>query len=270
MNFKWNHNGCELSYSIRGDGPKVLFIQGVGVHGDGWLPQIEVLSNNYACLSLDNRGMGASQPMAADPLTVDQMVDDLRAVMDHAGWQRAHLVGHSLGGMLAQAFALQYQDRAQSLSLLCTFANGRAVAPLTARMIWLGMRCSIGTRAMRRRGFLGFLFPPGADALRDHVNVAATISSIFGHDIADQPTVVKHQLRAMRKSNLAEKISALRSIPTMVVSGAHDPIAPPSCGREISKRISGSEFIELPDAAHGVPITHRDWLNGKLDLHFQR
>ena len=161
MTVKLNHRGCELSYSIRGDGPKVLFIQGVGVQGDGWLPQIEVLNNKYACLSLDNRGMGASQPMAADPLTVDQMVDDLRAVMDQASWQRAHLVGHSSGGLLVQDFALRFPDRAQSLSLLCTFANGRAVSPLTARMMWLGTRCSIGTRAMRRRGFLGLLYPPG-------------------------------------------------------------------------------------------------------------
>ena len=269
MNFHLNHNGCELSFSIRGVGPNVLFIQGVGVHGDGWMPQIEVLSNKYACLSLDNRGMGASQPMAADPLTVDHMVDDLRAVMDHAGWRQAHLVGHCLGGLLAQAFALQYPERAQSLSLLCTFANGQTVAPLTARMMWLGMRCSIGTRAMRRRGFLGLLYPPGAYALRDHVKVATKISSIFGHDIADQPAVVKHQLRAMRNTNLSEKISGLSSIPTLVVSGTHDPIAPPSLGRQVSERISESQFVELPDAAHGVPITHRDWLNDKLDQHFR-
>lgn len=154
-------------------------------------------------------------------------------------------------------------------ALLCTFANGRAVAPLTARMMWLGMRCSIGTRAMRRRGFLGLLYPPGAEALRDSANVAKSISSIFGHDIADQPRVVKHQLRAMRNTNLTENISSLSSIPTLVVSGAHDPIAPPSLGRQISERISGSEFVELSDAAHGVPITHRDWLNDKLDHHLR-
>ncbi len=51
------HNGCQLAYDVRGNGPPVLFIQGVGVHGDGWLPQVDALSATYTCVSFDNRGM---------------------------------------------------------------------------------------------------------------------------------------------------------------------------------------------------------------------
>ena len=75
------HNGGRLAYHVRGDGPPVLFIQGVGVHGDGWRPQIDVLSARFRCLSFDNRGMGRSLPVPAS-VTVEQLADDARAIVD--------------------------------------------------------------------------------------------------------------------------------------------------------------------------------------------
>src|SRR6185436_21003433 len=77
--------GCQLSYRVEGDGPPVLFIQGVGVHGDGWLPQVQGLSARYRCLTFDNRGMGRSQPVTG-PLSVEQMAEDALALMDAQGW----------------------------------------------------------------------------------------------------------------------------------------------------------------------------------------
>ena len=65
------YKDCELSYWVRGTGAPVLFIQGVGVHGGGWSPQVEALSSEFRCLSFDNRGMGASQPLTL-PLTVER------------------------------------------------------------------------------------------------------------------------------------------------------------------------------------------------------
>ena len=80
----------------------MLFIQGVGVHGDGWLPQIDQLSATYTCVSFDNRGMGRSLPAAA-AISVEQMATDaeavLQAVLQAVQVERAHVVGHSLGGL---------------------------------------------------------------------------------------------------------------------------------------------------------------------------
>ncbi|HYH66239.1 MAG TPA: alpha/beta fold hydrolase, partial [Urbifossiella sp.] len=144
--------GCRLAYDRRGSGPAVLFIQGVGVHGDGWLPQVEALSDRFTCLTFDNRGVGRSVP-AGGPITVDAMAVDALAVLDAEGVAAAHVVGHSLGGLVAAQLALAARGRVTSLALLCTFADGRAAAPLTLRMMWLGLRSRVGTRAMRRRGF---------------------------------------------------------------------------------------------------------------------
>src|SRR4051812_29731030 len=104
------HLGCRLHYTLRGDGPPVLFIQGVGVHGDGWLPQTNALSSRFHCLTFDNRGLGRSQPIGC-AVTVEQMADDARAVMDAAGWEPAHVVGHSLGGLVALHLVLAHRPR---------------------------------------------------------------------------------------------------------------------------------------------------------------
>src|SRR4051812_46066116 len=91
------HRGCRLAYDVRGEGAPVLLIQGVGVHGDGWLPQTDALASKFRCVTFDNRGMGRSQPVGGG-ITVEQMAEDALAVLDAEKIESAHVVGHSLGG----------------------------------------------------------------------------------------------------------------------------------------------------------------------------
>lgn len=258
------HRGCRLHYTQSGRGPKVLFVQGVGVQGAGWRPQTDALADRYACLTFDNRGMGKSQPQGG-PVSVEQMADDARAVLDAAGWDAAHVVGHSLGGMVAVQLALAVRERVKSLALLCTFTGNKTAAPLTARMIWLGMRSRIGTRKMRRRGFLKLVLPPGHTA--DPDAFAGQLADLFGHDLADTPPVVDHQLKAMRATDLTPQLGELAGRPTLIVSAAHDPIAPPSAGRALHAGIPGSRYVEVADASHGWPITHAGQADALLHDH---
>jgi aminoacrylate hydrolase len=261
-------DGCALSYRVRGDqGPPILFIQGVGVHGDGWGPQLDELSARHRCLSFDNRGIGASQPLDG-PLTVPRMVADAIAVLDAAGWTSAHVVGHSLGGLVAQELALSARARVQSLALLCTFARGKDATALTPRMLWLGLRSRVGTRRQRRRGFLQIVMPPSALAGADRDALAARLAPIFGHDLADQPPVVMKQLGAMGRWDVTARLGELAGLPTLVVSAAHDPIAPPARGRAIADGIGASaRYVELDDASHGVPIQAPARINALLAAH---
>ncbi len=80
---------------MRGQGPAVVFIQGCGVQGSGWLPQIDALAEKYTCIWFDNRGIGNSQPVGAK-LTVARMAQDTLAILRASGHNRAHIVGHSL------------------------------------------------------------------------------------------------------------------------------------------------------------------------------
>ncbi|WP_422925035.1 alpha/beta fold hydrolase [Singulisphaera sp. PoT] len=260
------HEGSRLAYDVRGEGPPILFIQGVGVHGDGWLPQVEPLSSRLTCITFDNRGMGRSQP-ADSNLTVDRMIDDSLAVLTAAGFSSAHIVGHSLGGLVALGFALSKPERVRSLSLLCTFPGGRAAAPLTLRMIWAGSRTRIGTRKMRRRGFLRLIMPAETLIGEDEDAMAERLAPLFGHDLADQPAVVDAQLKAMRASDMTDRLGELKDVPTLVVTGTHDPIAPPRAGRMLAEKIAGARYVEYGDASHGLPIQWADRVNALLVEH---
>ena len=113
----------------------------------------------------DNRGIGGST-FSARPLTVDDMAADVLALADAEGFDRFHLAGHSMGGLIAQAVALRRAGRVLSLALLCTFLHGREAARLTPDIIWTGLRTRLGTRAMRRRAFMQLVMPDAYLAAR--------------------------------------------------------------------------------------------------------
>lgn len=262
----FEHKGCRFAYEKSGSGDPVLLIQGVGVHGAGWRPQVDRLSPEFTCVTFDNRGMGQSQPAGA-PITVEQMAEDALVLMDTLGWQSAHIVGHSLGGLIAQQMALSQRERVRSLALLCTFHRGWDGMGLTPWMMWTGLRSKIGPKPSRRRAFLKIVLAPGEWADRNEIEVAAELAQLFGHDLAEQPPVVNAQLRAMSRYDARPRLAELSGIPTLVASATHDPIARPQSGRRLAASIPGAVYHEFPNASHGVPITQPNALHTLLYQH---
>jgi len=261
------HRGCQLAFNLRGHGPPVLFIQGVGVHGEGWSPQVEALADRYCCLTFDNRGMNRSQPVGA-ALTVEQLAEDALCLMDAQRWESAHVVGHSLGGLIALQLALSSRRRVRGLSLLCTFARGRDATRLSLWMIWTGLRTRIGTRRQRRHAFLKLVLPPKRLAVADCDLLAEQWSPIFGHDLADQPPVAMKQLAAMRAYDATARLGELSGLPALVVSAGHDRIARPELGRALAAGLPGARYVEIADASHGVTIDRPQQINALLLEHF--
>jgi pimeloyl-ACP methyl ester carboxylesterase len=255
--------GCAFSYKVEGQGDPVVFIQGVGLHGDGWLPQIATLSSQFRCLTFDNRGMAQSQP-AGDPITVEQMAADTLAVMDAAKIRSAHLVGHSLGGVIAQQIALTNPDRVISLSLLCTSARGADSMRFSGKLIWLGLRSRIGTREMRRFAFLEIIMTSKYLAYQDRAVLAQNLARVFGHDLADTPPIAMRQLKALQRFDATARLAEVTGIPTLVLSASHDIIFPPKSGQTLAAGIPGARYLEIPDAAHGVTIQCHDAVNTAL------
>jgi pimeloyl-ACP methyl ester carboxylesterase len=241
----------------------VLSIQGVGVAGSGWQPQVAALSGQFTLISFDNCGVGRS-PRGSHPLTIERMALDALAIADveHAG--RFHLLGHSMGGLIAQHIALTARERIRSLSLVCTFANGADATRLSTRLLALGLRSRIGTRAMRRRAMVDMIMPREYLRGRDAAVLGEELGDLFGRDLADQPPIVSEQLRAMSRYSAASRLGELSGIPTLVVSGAHDPIAPPHLGRAIASAITGARFVEFAHASHALPIQCAPELNALL------
>lgn len=258
-----------LSYILDGSGPPVLLIQGIGVGANGWLPQTEALSSRYQCLSFDNRGYGESAA-SEEALSVEAMARDALALMDAQGWERAHVVGHSLGGLIALYVARFAAERVHSLALLCTFATGAVPTRVTPKIAWLGLRTRVGTRRMRRHAFLRMVMPARALATTDRDALAERLGALFGRDLADSPPIIMQQLRAAGPADATPYLPRLAHIPTLVVSGAHDPIAPPSAGRAIAAGIPGARYVEFHDGSHGLTIQHADRVNALLLEHLER
>ena len=259
----------ELCYAVYGRGPSVIAIQGVGVAGCGWRPQIDPLSSLFTIVAPDNCGIGRTA-RGTGPLTIGRMAEDVLAIADAEGFNRLHVVGHSMGGLIAQHVALTARERIKSLALLCTFANGSDATRLSTRMLVLGLRARIGTRAMRRAGMVRMVMPESYLHGKDLAPLAQQLGELFGRDLGDQPPIISEQLRAMSQYSATDRLQELSGIPTLVLSATHDPIARPELGSAIASAIAGSRFIEFSHAGHALPIQCAKEVNTLLLEHWTR
>lgn len=260
------HRGCGLSGFVEGQGAPVVLIQGAGVGANGWRPQLSALTPRYQCLCFDNRAFGRSVP-SSEPLSLELMAEDVLALMDARGWRSAHLVGHSMGGLIAQYVARRAPERVRSLALLCTFADGKAPSRLTPWLVRVGLRTKLGTRRMRRRAFLEMVLTHeeigsgGAEAL------ARELGSLFERDLAESPPIAMQQVRAMARADARPFLSRLAGIPTLVASAEHDRIATPASGRELAQGLPGARYVELSGTAHAMTIVRAAEVNALLLEH---
>lgn len=261
-------DGAELSFEVRGDGPDVLFVQGVGVNGRAWSPQIDDLSREYRCIALDNRGIGASRGDTS-ALSVDLLARDALAVLDALRISRAHLVGHSLGGVIVQRMALLAPARVASLTFMCTFSGGRDLARPSARLVWLGARSRLGTRAMRRRAFARLIMPDAYLRQRGEDVVMNELERVFGRPLWQAPAIADAQLAALRAHDERERLAELRALRCLVMSGKHDPIAVHAANAGLARALA-CEHQVWDDASHALPIQSPAEVNARLRAHFAR
>ena len=259
--------GSLLWYERAGHGPPVLLLQGVGLIGEGWRPQIDGLADRFTLVAPDNRGIGRST-IRSGRLTIEDMASDALAIMDAEQCERFHVAGHSMGGIIAQALALRTPERILSLSFLCTFARGQDGAAMSLPMLVTALRMRIGARPMRRNAFLELIMPARYLRHVDRAALAEQLRPLFGHDLAEQPSIAFRQLRAMSRYDASARLAGLGHIPTLVVSASDDRIAAPPKGRSLAACIPGARYVEIADAGHGVTIHRADAVNRILASHF--
>jgi 3-oxoadipate enol-lactonase len=116
----------KIAWERRGAGPPLILIQGIGLGRWGWGPALDPLAERFEVLAYDNRGIGESDAPPG-PYTVSMLAEDALTVLDEAGVSRAHVLGASLGGMVAQQLAVGHPERVERLVLVCT-TPGRSEA----------------------------------------------------------------------------------------------------------------------------------------------
>ena len=226
----------------RGDGPVVLFLHGVGGDHQSWAPQLETFSQRYCAAAWDMPGYGDSPPLPH--MTFAALADSLRALLDHHGWEKVHLVGHSMGGMVAQQFAEAAQDRLGSLTLSATspafgspdgdfqkkFVSDR-LAPLDAGQSMRDLAQGLVD------GFMGPDAEPGA--------LEAAIRCMERVPEATYRAAIQCLVTFEQRANLPR----IR-VPTLVLAGGEDRNAPAPMMEKMASKITGARYICFAGAGH--------------------
>ena len=115
-------NDIKISYEIHGDGYPLILLHGFAMYKEFWKWQVKELSREFRVITIDIRGCGKTAH-PAEPYSMEELADDIRVLLDYLNLDKAHLGGHSFGGMIAQHFALNYPNRLNKLILMSSFAN---------------------------------------------------------------------------------------------------------------------------------------------------
>ena len=234
-------NGIEINYRLEGDGgDTVVLISGLGDEIGMWDMQMPgLLAAGYRVLRFDNRGVGATSKPAG-PYSTAMFATDTKALVDSLGFSTFHLAGVSMGGMIAQEYALQYGSDLRSLTLACTYA---APGPFCSRMyaMWADLAPVMGVPfVMRDVTLWGFTLP----FFTEHQAELAGFEQAMRY--MDQPTpAYLSQLAAIQEHDTRSRLSAI-NVPTLVLAGADDILIPVALSRALADGIPGAMWATCP------------------------
>ncbi|MCB9744604.1 MAG: alpha/beta hydrolase [Alphaproteobacteria bacterium] len=258
-------NGLRLWYRTHGErGPPVLLIMGFAGRGSAWKPQVEGLEHAHRVALYDNRGIGESGRFPGTT-SMPEMAEDALGLMDHLGWPQAHVVGVSMGGMVAQELALMARERVRSLSLIATHAGGLAAVMAPWEGLSLFLQTHLGAPASRAAAQQRLLYSERYLARTDRGAHAAELTQHFGEQ---SPETLSAQLAAVLRHDTRRRLQRLEGLPTLVVRPESDKLIHPRHVLELHRRIPGSRLLNVPGAGHGVTDEHRDTVNAALLEHF--
>lgn len=259
-------DGCKIWYDSAGEsGPPALFVMGFAGRGTAWGPQIEGLRRGHRLAWMDNRGIGRSD-RSVGVLSMRQMAADAVAVLDALGWAQAHVVGVSMGGMIAQEIALGHRERVRSLTLMATHAGGPTA--FLPPMAGLGHFLSTWQISPKRRveAMMKLLYPADYLERADREDIAARLGREFADDVS--PATLLSQTAAVATHNTRARLHLLEGLPTLLVRPGRDILIDPRHIDELHKRIPGARLLHLPEAGHGFIYQCRDVVNKALMEHF--
>lgn len=235
----------DCAYSVEGDGPPLILVHGIGAARDAWRFMVPLLRERFTVIGYDLRGHGAS-PMPDGEFGLDALVADLERVRERAGVERAHIAGHSLGGMIGPAYARRFPNRVLSLGLLST-AAGRTEHD--SAKVW-GV-----VRAMEETGV---------------PEVLGTLTDRWFTDdfIAANPEIIERRLQQVIDTDAEVFLNVFRiyagtemapwlhevTAPSLVLTGENDGGCNPRLNKGIAARLPNAELVILPRVKHSILV----------------
>jgi pimeloyl-ACP methyl ester carboxylesterase len=247
----------ELGYEIRGNGDPILFISGTSDPRSGWAANVPAFEDRYTCITFDNRDVGES-PRADEPYTIEDMARDTIGVLDAAGVERAHIIGHSMGSQIAQELAIVAPERVRSLVLVGAFP---AVDPYMrgALQSWQAWVRNLDSFEFTRSAIYFWvgetmINAEGPDALADAI--APLIDS-------QGPDAFCRQVDAVLAYNAIDRLDRIAA-PTLVVWGVEDKVVLENHQRILLEGIAGAKYVRLEGAGHSPTFEQSEAFNAAV------
>jgi len=237
--------GTRIGWREQGDGEPLVLIMGLGGSGRAWWRLLRNLPPSVRAISIDNRGTGDSDPIRGH-FTLHDLAADVLCVLDAAGLESAHLMGVSMGGMVAQHLALEHRDRVASLILGSTTGASLRGAP-PWRLLGAGaLRPFVGPE--RTWELLApSLYAP--ETLRDRPELVEEDLHTRGDELQDSRTVAA-QLFAVAAHNTLGRLAELTGLGVTIMHGAQDTVVPPARAHELAAAIDGARLVIIEECGH--------------------
>lgn len=255
-------NSIKICYQIHGEGYPLILLHGFAMYKEFWIAQIKPLSEKFKVITLDNRGSGNSDH-PVETFDMGTLADDLKALLDHLNIECVHLVGHSLGGMYAQHFALRYPNRLKKLILLATFAN----LPLDNSGLEMYKRSQLESyesklkdptqafyNKMKQRFSRNFYKEMLENPKKKFYNLFSTEDLMRFETTkgSSKPQDILNQIDAIARHNTLDQLYQIKH-ETLILAAEKDRIASKIASEEMHKKIPNST-LKIFKAGHYFPL----------------
>jgi pimeloyl-ACP methyl ester carboxylesterase len=249
-------NGCKYYYEMVGQGEPLVMIRGLGSNADHWYPQLPVLSKHYQVLVFDNRGIARTSDVEG-PYSIRGMAEDTIGLMDAAGFEKAHILSLSMGGMIAQEIALTYPQRVKGLILCVTHCGGGKQVPPTEEIsnIFNAM-IQEGTDEAKMAAS-AVLFAP--ETLEKRPELAAQYAEVSLRQPVPAEILTK-QLNAAQDFDTWDRLPQITA-PTLLLGADQDVLIPLENSEILAGRIPNAELVIVKGGGHQVLIEQADACN---------
>jgi len=242
-------NNISLYYEQHGKGEPLLLISGLSSDNSSWLNVVRVLSSEFMVVLFDNRDCGRSD-YPEEQYTIGDMAGDVIGLMDFLKIKRAHVIGHSMGGYIAQELAIDFPDRIGKAVLESTAPVSSEKNNTLFNDMYDQNKREGNSEAFFRR-WTELLFAPGL--LADSLFINTFIKNSVNYHYLQTSDGFKRQIGAIAAFDAREKINRIKA-KTLVLAGKHDKLITPEESEMLSLHISGSVFRVLDGAAHCIHI----------------
>jgi pimeloyl-ACP methyl ester carboxylesterase len=251
-------NGITINYRVEGQGEPLIMIIGLGSDQDNWRLQTGLFKKYYRTITFDNRGGGKSDKPTG-PYTISMMADDTVGLMDHLGIEKAHIIGVSMGGMIAQELAINHPERVDKLVLGCTFSRRNGTSGFSSEIseaLEVYDRSSHDEASLRslvytiidstfnKRSYRILAIPP--------MKIMIRLSALNGF---------VEQLEAVLAHDAAGRLGMIKAS-TLVITGTGDRVIKPISSEVMASLVPKAKLVKVEGGSHGF--------SGEMSSEFNR